>query len=559
MKILLSYTSHPASTAAFMETALRRRHDVITYGPCVDDPTFETDVIKAWHLESIRHRIKRHDIPLFTPDLNAIFKKLPGGWLPDLFLWIETGLNYPMEGIEDLPCLSACYFIDTNFHFKAHAEIAKRFNLVFTAMKPFVPRFYQKGSKNVFWIPVACDPVIHGKKRNQKLYDIGFVGTLSNSRKRRNLIKKLKGRFQFYYERCFLERMSEVFSQSKIVFNVQPTLGFNMRVFEAMASGSMLLTDETDGSGLSELFEDGRHLILYRNEADILNLADYYLNHDEERERIAQEGMEEVLARHTYDHRVQEITDTAASFLHGRKASPHFVRSSMPASPSQSPPETYRLNQLEWVLKFIPPEADRILDVGCREGIFRKKLKQRGSKEVVGIEPYTLASGTDKADPPDFHGHIEQMNLPYKAAYFDCIVFQDTLEHLEDPLAVINKMKRYLAQDGTIVACIPNIRYWAVINMLVEGHWTYQDYGILDRGHLKFFTKSEIMALFEKAGFRISAMKEDVDGRCDAFYEPATGKLSFGRVVIRQLPPEQAREFFVTRYLAIAQKISCYP
>ena len=58
MNILLSYTSHPASTAAYMEAALRKHHDVVTFGPSVSDDSFETDVIKAWDLESIRAQDK---------------------------------------------------------------------------------------------------------------------------------------------------------------------------------------------------------------------------------------------------------------------------------------------------------------------------------------------------------------------------------------------------------------------------------------------------------------------------------------------------------------------
>jgi len=537
-----------------METALRKHHNVITYGPSVNDDSFETDVIKAWNLESIQHRIWKHDIPLFSTDLGDVFQRLPSGWHPDLFLWVETGLNFHMKGIEDLPCLSACYFIDTNFHFEQHVRIAKRFNLLFVALRPYVSRFQDRGIDNVFWVPVACDPAIHGKKSDQKLYDIGFVGTLTNSKRRTQLIDTIKSRFHFYYERCFLERMAEVFSQSKIVFNVQPTNGLNMRVFEAMASGSMLLTDEAEGSGLSNLFEDRRHLVLYRNSAELLDLVEYYLRNHDEREKIGQQGMEEVLARHTYEHRIKEMTAIAASFLGKNRRPVHDEDKPTLTPPSQENKEAYDLHQMNWIAGFVPYDAERILDVGCKDGFLGRKLMDAGAKEVFGIESETALCAKARANLTHvIRGDIEHLKMPFEKRYFDCIVFSDTLEHLKDPLSVVKRLKTYLSEQGVIVACIPNVRYWGVISMILDGHWRYHDYGILDRNHLRFSTKKEIALLFKRAGLRITAMEENLDERYQGVHDLDSGEISFGRVTLKGLTADDIRELFVTRYLVAAK------
>jgi spore maturation protein CgeB len=79
----------------------------------------------------------------------------------------------------------------------------------------------------------------------------------------------------------------------------------NMRCFETMATGTMLLTDRI--SHIEELFEDKKHLVLYDGLDDMIEKAKYYLDHDEEREKIAQAGYEEVMAKHTIQHRIDVI------------------------------------------------------------------------------------------------------------------------------------------------------------------------------------------------------------------------------------------------------------
>jgi hypothetical protein len=126
--------------------------------------------------------------------------------------------------------------------------------------------------------------------------------------------KRLQKLSQMYkmndYKRWYpKEEITTIYSESKIVINSPANGDLNMRVFEAMASGALLVT-EAIGNGQKDLFKNGVHLVEYRTEKELFEKVDYYLTHDYERERIARAGQELVLSKHTYKHRVDFILDT---------------------------------------------------------------------------------------------------------------------------------------------------------------------------------------------------------------------------------------------------------
>ena len=89
------------------------------------------------------------------------------------------------------------------------------------------------------------------------------------------------------------------------------------------------------------------------------------------------------------------------------------------------------------------------------------------------------------------------------------------MEHLVDPLAVLKKTRKFLRSDGTVIASLPNVQYLGLIHHLIEGNWTYQDEGILDRTHLRFFTYREMEKLFNDAGYEIIKVPfGSVEERC---------------------------------------------
>jgi spore maturation protein CgeB/Flp pilus assembly protein TadD len=303
--ILLAYVSYPVTTARYLERSLRRSHNVLTCGPSIGG-----DIIQMWNLENMKEEVKPHDISCGkNVSIDEILKSLPHGFMPDLFLWIESVYGYFPQGIQKLPFPTACYLIDSHLNISWHIEWAKQFDFVFVAQKKYIPDFKKAGCMNVHWLPLGCDPDVHRKFDVEKVYDIGFVGSITKNHVRRKmLIDKLSKEFDVHVERSFLKDMALTFSRSQIVFNEAIKDDLNMRVFEALSTGSLLITDEAVGSGLTDFFKDREHLAIY-NEDNIVEIADYYLKHPEERERIAAKGREEVLKKHTYDHRVMEMLE----------------------------------------------------------------------------------------------------------------------------------------------------------------------------------------------------------------------------------------------------------
>ena len=82
-------------------------------------------------------------------------------------------------------------------------------------------------------------------------------------------------------------------------------------------------------------------------------------------------------------------------------------------------------------------------------------------------------------------------------------VFGEVLEHVRDPWEVLAKIRRTLPVDGCVVACLHNAQHWSVQAKLSVGDFRYEDSGLLDRTHLRFFTRATMFELFQGAGFRI--------------------------------------------------------
>ena len=169
-----------------------------------------------------------------------------------------------------------------------------------------------------------------------------------------------------------------------------------------------------------------------------------------------------------------------------------------------SQPEGYFSCTRPELLPLVPPNATRILEVGCGEGGFARTLRaaRPNSKlEIVAVEACESA-GANAADVVDrlLIGNAEQVELEYED-YFDCVIFADVLEHLVDPWTMLRRVRKLLRDAGTVVASIPNVQHWSVLANLMRGRWEYTPYGIMDRTHLRFFTKSSIRDLFVSTGF----------------------------------------------------------
>lgn len=147
----------------------------------------------------------------------------------------------------------------------------------------------------------------------------------------------------------------------------------------------------------------------------------------------------------------------------------------------------------------------RVLDVGCWNGDMAAHFARR-NVEVVGIEkdPSAAALAEERMHRVVV-GDVETLDLIKELgeSSFDVVVLGDVLEHLADPPGALRRIRPLLAPRGYIVASIPNVAHGSVRLNLLRGDFRYTDVGLLDRTHLRFFTRRSVHELFEEAGFVI--------------------------------------------------------
>ena len=160
------------------------------------------------------------------------------------------------------------------------------------------------------------------------------------------------------------------------------------------------------------------------------------------------------------------------------------------------------------MIRFLPADAARVLDVGCGGGIFAAGLKDRFGVEVWGIEidPDACAAAAPRLDVL-LGGDAVARASELPSAHFDCIFLNDILEHLVEPEELLRLLAGKIAPGGRLVASLPNVRHFPVLwDLAVRGRWEYVDEGILDRTHLRFYTKSSIEGMFARCGYGIERL-----------------------------------------------------
>ena len=167
----------------------------------------------------------------------------------------------------------------------------------------------------------------------------------------------------------------------------------------------------------------------------------------------------------------------------------------------------YYSNVRKDLIAFIRHEQSehiRVLEIGCGIGATLGKIKYKyPNSEVYGVEIVDKVAKLGASNFEIICDNIENNSLPFEERYFDYIIFGDVLEHLREPETVLLNIKRYLKSGGSIIASIPNIMNAETIYQLLHGFFTYEQSGIRDRTHLRFFTLYEIVNMMERVGYQI--------------------------------------------------------
>ncbi len=168
-------------------------------------------------------------------------------------------------------------------------------------------------------------------------------------------------------------------------------------------------------------------------------------------------------------------------------------------------PPAYYENPRRDMLEYVPDGVRRSLEFGCGFGGFSALLKDKFGAECWAVEKDpTAARQAAKRLHKVITGDAASCVDVLPENYFDCVICLDVLEHLADPYSLLCSVKAKLSRGGVVVASVPNIRYYRVLAELVlHGNWGYKDHGVLDKTHLRFFTRKSIAKMFRQLGFQI--------------------------------------------------------
>jgi len=515
----------------------------------------------------------------------------------DLYLFVDDGI---VSGIPDTLRPAAWWAIDTHLGFERCLAVARQAAWTFCAQRDGAAQLRLAGVESATWLPLACDPDLHGRIETPHQWDVAFVGHVVSGERQR-LIDLVRARYprSFFGNRYFRE-MAETYSASKCVFNRSIANDVNMRVFEGLCSGSLLVTNALDANGLEELLQSGRHLVTYASDGELLDALAHYLAHDDERAQIAAAGRAEVLARHTYRHRVETLLAGVAqptpaqiksscsqtrcckrggpcrgSGKRCRKRRQKSRPRDLPLGPGNRNGSTARPNNEQShpirrtvqtkepayfefdrpeILELVPESARRVLDIGCGAGRLGASIKARQQCEVVGIEfnPTAAALAGAYLDRVVV-ANLESDDLLFEPGEFDCVICADVLEHLREPAELLRKIPTWLSPSGCLVTSIPNVRNHTVVQSLLAGNWTYESAGLLDADHVRFFTRREIEKLLFRAGFDVGELRMmPGEGYAKWVQDGRPLDVSVGGLQIRAASERDAQEFFAYQWLARA-------
>ena len=202
----------------------------------------------------------------------------------------------------------------------------------------------------------------------------------------------------------------------------------------------------------------------------------------------------------------------------------------------------YPHSSREEMSSYLPKDAQKILDVGCNSGAFGEKLKAQKDIEVWGVEPDPIAAAEAREVLDQvINSHFDEYtNLPDGA--FDAVVFNDVLEHLADPWRALRLTARKLRPTGVVVASIPNFRQIDnLMHILLECDFHYEDRGIRDSSHLRFFTRKSILRLFEETSYRV----EVIEGINEDWWSPSLPRRLMFRIFNKYLEETKFTQFAV--------------
>ncbi len=168
-------------------------------------------------------------------------------------------------------------------------------------------------------------------------------------------------------------------------------------------------------------------------------------------------------------------------------------------------------NNIDRIQLAMVPAKSHVLEIGCATGYMTEYLARDKQCRVLGIEPVQeqaelarqrgLEVITGLIDAPDILGLL--LAYTQKHGLFDAIFMSQVIEHIADPATTLRALKGLLNPGGHLIISTCSIVHWKCRLQILLGRWEYEDYGIFDRTHLRFFTIKSFRQLLEESGYTV--------------------------------------------------------
>lgn len=407
--------------------AFRTQCDLVTVGSALTRADLE-----ASGRVHLAHLVAPNDVTRDVDSIDTLVEALPQGWAPDLVVSIQSGAPQ-IDRIEWLNRPTAHISVDT-WHAFAELIHARPYDFVFAAQREFADHFASTGCAHAHWLPLACDPEVHRPVPCRKDYDLAFVGSTERMLHAQRVARldRLAQRFSVLVDTALDgDAMASAYSRARIAFNSSIAQDVNMRVFEAMAMGMPLLTNrDADVNGLLDLFHDGEHLAAY-DDSTLMDSAERLLQDTAARDTMGNAARREVLARHTYAHRVSQILNTIS-----KKVDWESVR------------ERPLLRGHGSLLDYLPMAPGEVADLGMNATTTKYALRRAGAKQLTGIAE-SAEETVRRGKSYDQTLMIQEAEATQKR--YDTLMTVTSRAH---PLTVgrLLRARQFLRTGGTLVA-----------------------------------------------------------------------------------------------------------
>lgn len=178
------------------------------------------------------------------------------------------------------------------------------------------------------------------------------------------------------------------------------------------------------------------------------------------------------------------------------------------------------------LLRSVMPSGVRVLDVGCGTGSVTVIANREKGNDVLCLEPDSLRAERARSRGLNVLERLLDEGFVAEQQPFDVVMFSDVLEHIASPAEMLELAVRALKPGGLVLVSVPNVAHWSVRANLLFGRFEYQEVGIMDSTHLRWFTAKSLTSLMERSGLRVVSLH----------HTAGTTLPIYGNIIFRAVP-----------------------